>query len=64
MRHRTVRALTWVRSRARLRDDRGLETAEILMWMGVVAVIITALSVTLNGILADVVNEIQGVLNF
>jgi len=67
MTYMTVRALTllrWARDRARLRDDRGLETAEVLLWMGLVAGIIGVLSGVLQDILSDVVDEIRTALDF
>ena len=67
MTYMTVRALTLlrrVRDRVQLRDDRGLETAEVLLWMGLVAGIIGVLSGVLQDILTDVVDEIRTALNF
>jgi hypothetical protein len=64
MTHMTVRALNWLRRRVPLRDDRGLETAEVLLWMGLVAGIIGVLSGVLQDILNDVVNEIRAALDF
>lgn len=63
----TIRAagrLAALRRRVRLRDDRGLETAEVLLWMGLVAGIITAISGVLSGILDGVVAQIGEALNF
>ncbi|HMG45495.1 MAG TPA: hypothetical protein VK611_29450 [Acidimicrobiales bacterium] len=67
MTYMTVQALSllrWARERARLRDDRGLETAEVLLWMGLVAGIIGVLSGVLQDILNGVVDEIRTALNF
>ena len=64
--HMTTRALGWwsrVRDRTRLRDDRGLETAEVLLWMGLVAGIIGVLSGVLQDILSSVVEEIRTALD-
>jgi hypothetical protein len=67
MTHITVRALGWLtraRERTRPRDDRGLETAEVLLWMGLVAGIIGVLSGVLQDILTSVVEEIRAALDF
>jgi hypothetical protein len=44
------------------RDDQGLETAEVLLWLAATAGIILALSGQLQNILDGVINRIQGLL--
>ena len=62
----TIRALGRFRLRMRRRrwaaDDRGLETAEVLLWLAATAGIILALSGALEGILNGVLDEISGLL--
>lgn len=57
----TMRVLGWLRSRPR-HDDRGLETAEVLMWMALTAGVIGVLSGQLNEILEGVMERIRGLL--
>lgn len=63
----TVRACRWLTYRVRpdrraVSDDRGLETAEVLLWLAATAAIIAALSGQLQNILDGVIDQIQGLL--
>ena len=63
-----IRAVGWFAPRRRRagalagRDDRGLETAEVLLWLAATAGIILALSGQLQNILDGVIDQIQGLL--
>jgi hypothetical protein len=56
----TVRALDWIRSRRR--DDRGVETAEVVMWAMGAAVIGMALIARYTTIFNSVVDQVQSTL--
>jgi hypothetical protein len=62
----TIRAVGWLQRRAARRravdDDRGLETAEVLLWLAATAGIILALTGQLQNILDGVLDQISGLL--
>jgi hypothetical protein len=56
----TLRALAWIRSRHH--DDRGVETAEVVMWASGAAILGMALLARFTTIFNGVVDQVQSSL--
>jgi hypothetical protein len=62
MRALALRSLTWLQTRSTTRDESGVETAEVLMWMAGGAVLIAVLIGRMDDIMNRVVDTIDAAL--